>query len=305
MRILALALASTLVTAPAIAETKIRASFDKVAGLPFQVAVKASVLEAATGDPGVSLVVDEIERDPAEHLRHIEAAIAAKADALIVNIGDHDTGRKVAALAAAAGLPLVFLNRRPNLDRVPDKVSIVSSNDLAAGRMQARVLADRLKGKGAVAILRGPDHNTAAAERRMGMGEVLAGYPGLTVVAEADANWSRDVARRSVAGWLTEGRRVDAIITANDQMALGAVEALKAAGLAGKVLVGGVDGSREAVEAVRSGEMLCTVFQNGPAQGSRAVADAAKLARGEHAQQYDWVPYEIIVAGNAEQYLRR
>ena len=124
-------------------------------------------------------------------------------------------------------------------------------------------------------------------------------------MTEANANWSRVEAQRIVAAWLNEGRRIDAIAVANDEMALGAVTALRTAGLAGKVLVGGVDGVEEAVDAVKAGEMICTILQNGAAQGTQAVANAATLGRGNYAQQYDWVPYELILAENAGAYGQR
>lgn len=305
MRIPAGILALILVIAPACAETKIVASFDNVTGLPFQATVKTAVMEAAKKDSGLSVTVAEVGQDPTQHLRNVEAAIAAKANAVIINVSDGATARKVAALAATAGMPLVFLNRRPALDRIGEKVSIVSSNDLVAGRLQMRVLADRLGGNGTVAILRGPDADTAAKERHVGMREVLAAYPGLTVAVEASAGWLRDEAQRTVTAWLKDGRKIDAIAVANDEMALGAVAALRAAGLAGKVLVGGVDGGKEAVEAVKAGDMTCTIFQNGAAQGAQAVANAATLGRGDYAQQYDWTPYELIQAGNADAYAQR
>ncbi len=306
MRLLAPAFALVLAVAPvAAAETRIVASFDSVTGLPFQAGVKAAVIEAARKEAALSVTVAEVDRDPAQHLRNVEAAIAAKAGAVIVNVSDPAIARKIAALAATAGMPLVFLNRRPALDRMDGRVSIVSSNDLVAGRLQMRVLADRLGGKGTVAILRGPDADTASRERRTGMQEVLAAYPGLTVGSEASANWLREEARQTVAAWLKDGRRIDAIAVANDEMALGAVAALRAAGLAGRVLVGGVDGGKEAVAAVKARDMACTVLQNGAAQGAQAIANAATLAGGRYAQQYDWTPYELILAENADAYAQR
>lgn len=302
---LVLALVAAPAAAPAAAETRIFASLDSVAGQPFQAAVKAAVLEAAKKDPTHVLTVNEIGPDPAQHLRNVEAAIAAKANAVIVNVGDPATARKIAALAAEAGMPLVFLSRRPALDRVGDKVSIVSSNDLVAGRLETRILADRLGGKGTVAILRGPETDAAARERRTGMQEVLAAYPELTVAVEAGADGLRDEARGVVAGWLKEGRTFDAVVSANDEMALGAVAALRSAGLAGKVLVGGIDGGREAIAAVKAGDMACTVLQNAAAQGAQAVANAEKFGRGDYAQPYEWIPYELIVAENVGASIRR
>ena len=292
-------------TIPAAAEAPIVASFDKTLDVPFRKMVMESMLAAAQRETGTAIPVREVADDPVQHLRNVEAAIAAKAKVVITTVSDGDVAQRIATLAASSDTALVFVNVRHALRPPVGRISMVSSNDLVAGRIQMRMIAEKLGGRGTVAILRGTDADGAAKERRAGMQEILAAYPNVSLVAEASANFLRGEGKKVVEGWLREGRRFDAIAAANDEMALGAVAALREAGLAGKVAVGGVDGTKEAVAAIKAGEMICSAFQNASGQGIESVANAVKLSRGEYAQMYDWVPYELIVSKNADSYMQR
>ncbi|WP_455985440.1 substrate-binding domain-containing protein [Methylorubrum extorquens] len=158
-------------------------------------------------------------------------------------------------------------------------------------------------------IISGADHLTSSVPIKL---PFKAGGPGADwhsygvawsadeIVAEASANWNRQQAQDQVKAWLQSGLKLDAIAANNDEMALGAAAALKAAGLSGKVLVGGVDGTSDGIAAVKSGELWVSVLQDAQMQGSQAAIDAMKLARGEYVQPYDWVPHGLILASRQE-----
>ncbi len=268
----------------------------------FLTILRNSVESAAKTSSDLSLKVSDAKEDSSAQIEQVRQAVADKADAIIMVAVDGKSGEAAAKMTAEAGIPLVFLNRRPSIDSFGGKVAIVSSNDLVAGRLQARVLSDKLSGKGKVAILIGDPAQSAAQDRTKGVKEVLAKISGMEIVKEETAHWDRKEAEQLVSSWIAGGVKLDAIAANNDEMALGAIAAIKKAGLSGKVLVAGVDGTADAVAAIESGDQFLSVLQNAKAQGAQAVADAKSLAGGNYAQQYDWVPYELIIKDNAEQY---
>ncbi|MDQ0520370.1 ribose transport system substrate-binding protein/inositol transport system substrate-binding protein [Methylobacterium gregans] len=269
------------------------------AGDRFLDSLQAAVVDTAASEVSVSVNVGQAAGRGETQVSQARAALEAKPAALIVTPVDDASARTIAAMAAATGIPVVFVNRRPS-GPVTSRMAIVSANHLVAGRVQMRMLAQRLGDRGNVAILRGKDSDNAAQERTAGVKEILGQRPGLQLLAEASADWSRRQAQDQVTAWLRSGLRFDAIAANNDEMALGAVAALKAAGLAGKVLVGGVDGTSDGIAAVKSGDLSVSVLQDAPLQGAQAVKDAVKLARGEYVQPYDWVPHQLILPGRNE-----
>ncbi|KQQ06697.1 hypothetical protein ASF59_23715 [Methylobacterium sp. Leaf121] len=293
------ALLLTALAAPAAAsETRIALLMPE-AGDRFLDSLQASVVSTAASKLSASVDVAQAAGSSGTQIAQARAALEAKPAALIVNPVDDTSAQTIREMAAAAGIPLVFVNRRPS-GAVTKRMAIVSANHLVAGRVQMRLLAERLGDRGNVAILRGKDSDNAAQERTAGMKEILGQRPRLSLLAEASANWNRQQAQDQVKAWLQSGLKLDAIAANNDEMALGAAAALKAAGLSGKVLVGGVDGTSDGIAAVKSGELWVSVLQDAQMQGSQAAIDAMKLARGEYVQPYDWVPHGLILASRQE-----
>lgn len=264
------------------------------AGDRFLDSLQAAVVGTAAAEFSLSVDVAQAAGNGGTQVSQARAALEAKPAALIVTPVDDASARTIIAMAAATGIPVVFVNRRPS-GPVTIKMAIVSANHLVAGRVQMRMLAQNLGDRGNVVILRGKDSDNAAQERTAGVKEILGQRPGLKLLAEASADWSRRQAQDQVTAWLRSGLKFDAIAANNDEMALGAVAALKAAGLSGKVLVGGVDGTSDGIAAVKSGDLSVSILQDAPMQGAQAVNDAVKLARGEYVQPYDWMPHQLIL----------
>lgn len=284
--------------APAAAETKLTFLMPE-AGDRFLDSLQSAVVSTAASKFSASVEVAQAAGKGETQVTQARAALDAKPAALIVTPVDDASARTITEMSAAAGIPLVFVNRRPS-GPVTNRMAIVSANHLVAGRVQMRMLAQRLGDRGNVAILRGKDSDNAAQERTAGVKEILAQRPGLKLLAEASADWSRRQAQDQVTAWLRSGLKFDAIAANNDEMALGAVAALKAAGLSGKILVGGVDGTSDGIAAVKSGDLSVSVLQDAPLQGAQAVNDAVKLARGEYVQPYDWVPHQLILPARGD-----
>jgi len=300
--LLAVFLVGVLAVGPAFAKTRIYLSMaktnDKFIGI-----LKNSVEAEAAKDPDIELIVGDAKNDEGTQVRQVRDAIADKVDAVIILTVNTGSAKSVLDLTSKSGTPLIYLNRRPPIDRFSGRVAVVSSNDLVAGRLQMRLVADKIGNAGNVVILRGEDGHPAAVERTQGVKEILASKPDITLVEEATGNWDRAQGEQLVTQWLKDSKPIKAILANNDEMALGAIDALKKAGKKpGDVYVAGVDGTSDALTAINSGYLTLSLLQNARAQGAQALADAKKFVGKEYAELYDWVPYELIIPANIQQY---
>jgi ribose transport system substrate-binding protein len=200
--------------------------------------------------------------------------------------------------ANAAGIPVVTVDTR--LDAAATATAgaqvatFIGSDNVDGGRLAGRFLAERLGGRGQVAVLEGiPGHETGDARLR-GFREAVAAHPGVTIVASQTANWERDQAFNVTQNLLQAHPGLSAIFACNDVMALGAVEAIAAAGRAGQVAVVGFDAQDEARDAVRAGRMAATVAQNPREMGRLAMLAAARLARGDTVPAEQPVPIALV-----------
>ncbi len=124
------------------------------------------------------------------------------------------------------------------------------------------------------------------------------------IIDKQTANWSRDGRQDLMTNWLSAGAPFDAVIANNDEMAIGAIQAMKAAGVDMKdVVVVGVDATQDALAAMQAGDLDVTVFQDAAGQGSGAVDAAVKLAKGEAVDQKVYIPFELVTPANIANYL--
>jgi len=229
----------------------------------------------------------------------VQQLIDQKVDALIVNPVDTAATAQITQAAAKAGIPLVYVNRRPDDRKPTDKYITVASNDEEAGQMQMQYLADKMGGKGNIMILLGDLANNSTQNRTKGVKEVLKKYPGIKIDQEQTAVWDRTKAIDITSNWLTQGKKFDAIASNNDEMAIGAARALKQAGVAkGSILIAGVDGTPDGLAAVTNGDLTVSVFQDHKGQADGAIDAAVKMAKKEPVEQSVWVPYRLITPEN-------
>ena len=150
--------------------------------------------------------------------------------------------------------------------------------------------------------------NQAAVQRTADIHDVLKtdACKGMKIVQEQTANWSRTEAQDLMTNWISKGVKYDAIIANNDEMAIGALQGLKAAGIdTKKVLIGGVDATQDALASMKAGDLKVTVFQNAAGQGKGAVDAALKLAAGEKVEKKVWVPFELVTPANLANYAKK
>ena len=284
-----------------------------------------STLEAgamnAAEELGVTLSTQDANNDPAKVLQFIEAAANAGEDAVIINLVDAETGAE--CIEAAGDMKVVFVNRCPSdASILNENAAYVGSNEMTSGGFQGDFLADYFNEKGQTDVkyillqgTLGLVHTTQRSEsvlQHMKDGGLNIEEAAAPLVAEYD----RATAMEMIAPLLTT-TEYDCIIANNDAMALGAVEAMKDAGLdPSSVPIVGIDATADGVQAVIDGELAMTVFQDPDGQGRGALMAAVNMLDGKAFNEgtgYEvdeenpyivWVPFEPVYPDNVQDYVK-
>lgn len=256
---------------------------------------------------GIGLRVMDAGEDAALQARHVEKMLADKADALIVVPVDTSAVDEIVAMAATSQVPLIFVNRNPFVGEVPPgNCYVIATDAFVEGETQMNYAAPIIGPMGHVVILQGILANEATLSRTEGVRSVIQmSYPELTIMAEASGNWQRGQGKDIMRGWLAElGREnIDAVISNNDDMALGALDALEEADIRDVVVVG-IDAIPEALRAIKDGRMAGTVLQDPVLQGKGAVEIALRALRGDAQAQNVILSSEIVTSENIDTFLK-
>ncbi|MEY4752020.1 MAG: hypothetical protein RIQ60_4234 [Pseudomonadota bacterium] len=255
---------------------------------------------------GASVQIEDGGNDVGKQLSQIQNFIAQKVDAIIVNPVDTDATPKMTKLAADAKIPLVYVNRKPvDFDKLGAGVAFVASDERVSGTLETQHICKLLKGKGNVLVLMGELSNEAARTRTKDIEEVVATKEcsGMKIVDKREGKWSRTNAQDITTNWLSSGTKFDAIIANNDEMAIGAINALKAAKKwTPATIVGGIDATPDALASMKAGDLKVTVFQNAAGQGSGSVDAAIKLIKKQPVDRFVNVPFELVTPENLAKY---
>lgn len=261
---------------------------------------------AKLGD--VQLQFEDAQKDVGRQLNQIQNFISSKVDAIIVNPVDTDATSKMTKLAAQSGIPLVYVNRVPaDWKTLPAKVAFVGSNEIDSGTLEMKEVCRLMNGKGNIVVMIGDLANQAARQRTQDVEDVIAKPPcdGIKILDKRVGNWGRTEGADLVSNWISAGLKFDAVVSNNDEMAIGAIQALKTAKMLDKVIVAGVDATTDALAAMKAGDLEVTVFQNAAAQGQGSVDTALKLAKGEKVPSMVWIPFELVTPANINDYLKK
>ena len=277
----------------------------------FLTVLRTGITEYAGTLEGVEVQVEDAQNDVGKQLDQINNFIASGVDAIIVNPVDTSATEAMSQAAEAAGIPLVYVNRQPiNVDSLPDSQAFVASDERESGTLETqevcRLLKEAGKTEANIIVLQGELSNQAAVQRTQDVHDVIAteDCSFMTIVEEQTGNWSRQQGADLMSNWLSAGVEFDAVVANNDEMAIGAIQAMKAAGMdMADVIVGGVDATQDALAAMQAGDLDVTVFQNAAGQGQGALDAALALARGEAVEQKVYVPFELVTPSNIDQYM--
>jgi ribose transport system substrate-binding protein len=255
---------------------------------------------------GITVQVEDAQNDPSRQLDQVQNFASSGVDAIIVIAVDGDSTPALTKMASDAGIPIVYANHPPaDVDKLPETAAFVGSNEVDSGTLETKEVCRLLGGKGAAYVLMGPLNNHSSLVRTKDIHDVIATdeCKGMSVIEEQSANWDRLEAANIMTNWLSTGREFDAVIANNDEMAIGAIQAMKAAGVdMSKVVVGGIDATPDGLAAMAAGDLDVTVFQNAIAQGAAAMDAAVALSRGQKTERQIWVPFELVTPQNMQDY---
>ena len=280
----------------------------------FLTVLRNGLVEYAGTLDGVDVQVEDAQNDVAKQLDQINNFIASGVDAIIVNPVDTSATQAMSDAAAGAGVPLVYVNRQPiNVDTLPDNQAFVASDERESGTLETkevcRLFEEAGKTEANVYVIMGELSNQAAQQRTQDIHDVIeSGECGVTlnIIDQQTSNWQRDQAQNLMTNWLSAGAEFDGVIANNDESAIGAIQAIKASGADVKpYVIGGVDATQDALQAMQAGELDVTVFQDAAGQGQGALDAALKLARGEAVEQKVYIPFQLVTPENIGDFLAK
>nr|WP_196061459.1 MULTISPECIES: substrate-binding domain-containing protein [unclassified Serratia (in: enterobacteria)] len=288
-----------------------------------QLMEKAAKEHPEVKNGNVQLTVYDGRYDPMVQNNQAETAIQTKTDAIIINPMDYEANIDVVTMANKAKIPVVVTNARLNTDQM---TSEVVSDDVLGGYLEAKAVLQKMNCQGNVVIIEGPKGGSGEIQRGQGNDKAIAecGPGKIKVLERKTANWSRAEALPLMENWLQKHRgQINGVIAQNDEMALGAIEAIKGANLNVKdFAIAGVDGVSDAIRAVQAGEMV-SILQDAHAQMQGSIDVALRAVQGDsyqpqsdiwkqYAGQMQWdngtakrysVPWTVVTTENAAQLL--
>jgi len=265
--------------------------------------VKAGAEDAAKANPDVRLAVLAPEREVNidQQVSILEDQVTKRVAALAVAPTGAAEVVPVLERAHAAGIPVVIFDTDVNWS---SKVSYVGSDNRRAGQIAGEYIVKLLGGRGKVAVIRGILGVLTHEDRVAGFREAIRNAAGMDCVSVQPANSERALGMSVMENMLTGYPDLRAVFATNDQMALGAVEAIAARNLTGKIAVVGIDATSEAVRAVAAGRLAADVAMYPEALGRSAVEAAIKAVRGEHVEPRIDTGEALVTKENAAQFLR-
>ena len=249
---------------------------------PWRIAETKSLRDEAA-KRGVHLVVTDAQGQTAKQVSDVEDLIARRVRLLLLAPREFEGLAPALQAARTANIPVVLVDRDAKGTPGADYVTLLASNFVQQGERAAEWLAQRTGGSGGVVELSGTPGSSVAIDRAKGFRDALAKYPGLKILASQTGDFSRAQGERVMQNLAQSlGPRITAVYAHNDEMALGAIQALKAAGRrpGQDVTVVSIDGERAALEAIQAGELGATVESN-PRFGPLAFETIDKIRRGE------------------------
>lgn len=265
---------------------------------PFFVSVAEGARAQALTD-NIVMDVQNANNDDTASLNQATTALVKNPDVLILDPTSSESGGSIVVQANAADIPVVAF------DRMPDKgelAAFIGYDAIQAGRNGAKALCEAVGGTGKVAEIQGILGTSVARDRSNGFQEGMKDCPGVTVVATQSADFDRGKSLDVVNNILQANPDLDGIYAANDEMAMGAVAAVKSRNLVGEVKIVGNDGIGDALKAIAAGEMYATNAESPFALGQEVVRIASAVADGQEVNPEQVLDAEIVTGEQVEQF---
>ncbi|MGX2970004.1 ribose ABC transporter substrate-binding protein RbsB [Ursidibacter sp. B-7004-1] len=254
---------------------------------PFFVTLKEGA-EKKAKELGYELVVLDSQNDPAKELANVEDVTVRGAKVLLINPTDSEAVGNAVSVANKKNIPVITLDRGANKGTV---VSHIASDNIAGGKMAGDFIAEKVGKNAKVIQLEGIAGTSAARERGEGFKQAVEANQ-FVLLASQPADFDRTKGLNVMENLLASHASAKAVFAQNDEMALGALRAIKAAGK--DILVVGFDGTDDAVKAVEGGKLAATIAQQPEKIGELGVETAAKVLKGEKVEAQIPVPLKVI-----------
>ncbi len=306
-RILLALAAATLLSSPAFA-AKIGVSMDKFDD-NFLTVLRNGMADYAKTLPGVTVQIEDAKDDVSKQLSQVQNFIANGVDAIIVNPVDTSATAAITRAAADAGVPLVYVNREPSdIEKLGPKAAFVGSNEVESGTLETKEICKLLGGKGNILVIEGQLSNQAAVQRTKDIHEVIAtpDCSGIKIIAEQTGEWDRTKGQNLMTNWLSKGMQFDAVVSNNDEMAIGAHSGDEV-GRRGHQEGGRRRRRRDAGRA--------RLHEGGRPQGHRVPGrcgpgqrrgrHCAQTRQGKKVDKKVYIPFQLVTPANIDQFMKK
>lgn len=260
-----------------------------------------AIQDEAKKYPDMKVEVMDAQADDAKENAFIENAVANKFDLIIVQPNNGEAQRPYVERAVKDGVKVITTNAR--IKNIPGSSS-VDADPYAQAAVNARLALKQVPQNANVVVLDGPSGNMHADMRRDAwQKEFFAKRPDVKIVGEQIAHWNKEEAMRYMEDWVQSNPKIDAIISMNDNMAAGALEAVKEDPRFKGVLAYGVDGTAEAMLLIQSGKMTSTALQNAYDLAAKNVSVAHDLVTGKIKQIDTDIDCPLVTKDNVAQFI--
>lgn len=253
---------------------------------PFFVSLKNGVIQEATSK-GIKVITVDAQNDTEKQMNDIEDLIQQGVDMLLINPTDSAAISSAVQSANHIGIPVITLDRSADKGKVE---TLVASDNITGGKMAANFIINKVGKHAKVVELQGTPGASAARERGQGFHEIAD--KKLDVIAKQTANFDRTQGLNVMENLLQGHKDIQAVFAQNDEMALGAIEAIKSSGR--DIVVVGFDGTDDGIKAVKEGRLSATVAQQPVLIGKQAVIAASKVLQGKKVKSRIAVPLKLI-----------
>ncbi|MBU9710400.1 substrate-binding domain-containing protein [Evansella tamaricis] len=263
---------------------------------PFFVDLKEGA-EAYAEDQGINLVVTDSQGDPGTQMSDVENLLEQNLDLLILNPVDSDAAGQAVLLANEQGVPVITVDRQASNGEV---LAHIGFDALRSGNIAATYLDDTLGGEGKVVELQGILGTNVGRDRSQGFNDHMDSVPGIEIIARQSANFDRGEALSVMEDILQANSEIDAVYAANDEMVMGALSAIEAAGRLDEMVIIGTDAIDPAMDAIREGRLEATIAEPPFFLGRDAVKTAIQILEGEDVDELILLENTLVTADNVE-----
>ena len=270
----------------------------------YQISLREAV-EAACAAKGVDCKVYIADNDPAKQISQIEQALSEGVDGIVIDPCSYEGIASGIKAAKDAGIPLVTVHE--NVSNQEDCTAFVGSDLRTGGQLKMeQVMADFPNGA-QLAVLYGPLGHTAQLAITDGYMDTLTAadkvdaYP---YVFDGEGNWAAEDALELATNWLSTGKQIDAFVCNNDGMAIGVLQAVRAAGLEGKVMIYGLDAQQDVLTEIMAGTIRATIFNDFVGEATVGVETCLKAINGEAVEPSISISPKVVTIDNVDEYLK-